>query len=140
MASSNPFLPLAWSIDQAEQNKCHVASCDCTDETFLPEVIEVAAIKAIELLDHNLRDNSMYLLFEWSPNARELQVALTDASKTQDAPEIVKLSLTKVTATDELRELIKFSLHDFLCSYPGFLRYSLVAAFHSTNRKNTELL
>ena len=140
MAFSNDLPHLEWLLEQNEAHRRFLSKSLVEDEPGLAKTVEAAAIKAIDLLDHNLRDDSMYLLFEWDAEAKRLQIALTDASKTQDAPDIVHLQLPNVIATDELRESIKFYLHDFLCSYPGFLRYSLVAAFHSSNRKETELL
>ena len=108
---------------------------------------EEAAKAAISLLAKNIQDDSLYLLFEWSSSANQLQIVVTDSTKSHDAPAIVLAAFhidlantSELTKTDTLEEQVKFWLHDYLSSYSEFLRYSLVAIFHASDRSKTELL
>ncbi len=138
-----------WSSRQIEHKTLHEMSVSETSENAVRESIEACVGKAIQLLAHNIQDDSLYLLFEWNPHTAELNVVVTDASKTRDAPESVScrfssLAVELARENDMQRkayiESIKFWLHDYLSTSTTFLGYSLVAIFHTDSRANSELL
>jgi hypothetical protein len=119
----------------------------------LKEALETCAAKAISLLDKNIQDDSLYVVFEWNATAAQLNIAVTDASKQLDSPDSVgadfpSLAQEIAAVTDSERaekieagvELVKFLLSDYLASCGAFFRYSLVAIFHSSNRSESVLL
>ena len=108
-----------------------------TKQVSLKDGLEACAAKAISLLNDNIQDESLYLLFEWNPQASSLNVVVTDASKQQNAPISVGADFEQ---TDTGTEQVKFLLSDYLASYSAFFRYSLVAIFHGSNRADTTLL
>ena len=124
-----------------------------TAHNSLKDELETCAAKAISLLDKNIQDDSLYLLFEWNARTAELNVVVTDAGKQQDSPfsvgahfpalqqEIQLLPVADQEAKIEtINEWIKFLLSDYLASCSAFFRYSLVAIFHSSTRSNSNLL
>jgi len=138
-----------WIIHQTENQIVHMTSVSDTSEKAVRQTIEACADKAIHLLRKNIQDNSLYLLFEWAPVEAKLNIVVTDASKTQDAPESVccvfsSLAIELARENEEQRqhylESVKFWLHDYLTTCSAFFSYSLVAIFHSSTRNTTELL
>lgn len=140
-----------WQTDSSPQGTRYVFT-DTAHKT-LKDTLETCAAKAISLLDKNIQDDSLYLLFEWNANTAELNIVVTNADKQQDSPfsvgahfttlhqEIQLLPLTERTAkTEATNELVKFLLSDYLASCSAFFRYSLVAIFHSSTRANSNLL
>jgi len=127
----------------------HTAVMTESTEQHVKDAIENCADKAIELLKNTVQDDSLYLLFEWDLSTASLTVVVTDASKTHDSTESVQCVFsgvqTKFSQADETQQLeyadtVKFWLHDYLTTCTAFFSYSLVAIFHSSTRKNTELL
>ncbi len=119
----------------------------------LKDALETCAAKAISLLDENIQDESLYLLFEWNTTRADLTIVVTDGRKQQDAD--IKVCTHFVQLQQELQslpeneqqekisatnELVKFLLSDYLASCSTFFRYSLVAIFHSSTRDNSQLL
>lgn len=138
-----------WTTHQTESGIVHSISISETSEKTVRHLIEASADKAIQLLKKNIQDDSLYLLFEWDANHAKLNIIVTDASKTQDAPESVccifsSLATELARESEEQRfeytESVKFWLHDYLTTCTAFFSYSLVAIFHSSTRNNTELL
>ena len=111
-----------------------------TAELSLKEGVEACAAKAISLLDKNIQDDSLYLLFEWNENTAELNIVVTDASKQQDSPFSVGAHFAAQEKSATTSELVRFLLSDYLASCSAFFRYSLVAIFHSSARENSNLL
>lgn len=138
-----------WTSRQFDNLTIHATSVSETSEKAVRHIIEACADKAIQLLENNIQDDSLYLLFEWNPQAAELSIVVTDASKTRDSPETVVCTFTSL-AIELAREnaeqrinyidSVKFWLHDYLSTCTAFFSYSLVAIFHSDSRGNSELL
>lgn len=140
---------LNWTTNQTGSRTIHSLSIFETSEKVVRQLIEASTDKAIHLLKKNIQDNSLYLLFEWDLNEAKLNIIVTDASKTQDAPESIccvfsSLAIELARESEEQRlnytESVKFWLHDYLTTCTAFFSYSLVAIFHSSSRNNTELL
>lgn len=114
----------------------------CGDAAQVPlkDALESCAAKAISLLDKNIQDDSLYLLFEWNPATTELNIVVTDANKQQDAPISVGARFEQLEQTSATTELVKFLLSDYLASCSAFFHYSLVAIFHSNSREHSTLL
>jgi hypothetical protein len=142
-----------WNI--ITDNKTTNHSCDflSRNNDELKLAIEACAGKAISLLKENIQDDSLYLMFEWSPGDSVLTVVLTDATKQQDACQKVvgvfselNQTLTQLTPsaraeqTQTTTELIQFWLYDYLTTCTEFFKYSLVAIFHSSSRSESQLL
>jgi hypothetical protein len=143
---------LNWTTSSTPTTIIHAASVADSAAASVKASVEAATDQAVALLKNNIQDDSLYLLFEWNADAAKLTILVTDASKTQDAPELVCCSfpmlaleasnsdargaLTSATSTDS----VKFWLHDYLTTCTAFFSYSLVAIFHSSTRSNTELL
>lgn len=134
-------------------NTVHTLSIVETNDALLEKAIEAGAEKIISLLDSNIRDDSLYLLFEWDPLAAQLSASITDASKQMDSPQRIicdfpglRENFARLNANQrdeqriDLSERIKFWLHDYLATCTAFFKYSLVAIFHADSRANTELL
>lgn len=131
-----------WQIQSAPGHTEYRASFAGRDKSALKQALETAARHAISLLDRNIREDSLYLLFEWNPSAAELAIVVTDAEKKRDGDCRVVAVLPEVQTapTPELDETIPFLLSDFLASYSPFFSYSLVAIFHQSTRAHTRLL
>jgi hypothetical protein len=143
----------SWQSQSTPGGTSYLGSFSGCDQPALKQALETCAAKAIGLLDKNIQEDSLYLLFEWNPIAAELRIVVTDAHKQHDGayrveahfPELLSL-LNTANATerneqiDALNESIKFLLSDFLASYSPFFSYSLVAIFHSSSRAETSLL
>lgn len=140
---------LTWTSHKDGNKTAYAISVSDTSEKAIRQIIEDCADKAIALLKQNIQDDSLYLLFEWYPQEAKLNIVVTDASKTQDAPISVTctfsslaLELARESEEQYLNyiESVKFWLHDYLSTCTGFFSYSLVAIFHSSSRTSTELL
>ena len=124
------------NINTITQQTNHIANFLSDEKDKLKLATEACAEKSIGLLADNIQDNSLYLLFEWNPAKSTLTVVLTDDTKQHDAPH----SVTGIFAGLSDSELIQFWLYDYLTTSTTFLKFSLVAIFHSSTRSNTQLL
>jgi hypothetical protein len=140
---------LIWNLQHTDNKTLHTTSVAETSENSVQHVLEACAEKAIHILNENILEDSLYLLFEWNPELARLNIVVTDASKTHDAPHSfcctfssLSTELARLTADqrENYTETIKFWLHDYLASCTAFFSYSLVAIFHCSSRENTELL
>jgi len=140
---------LIWNLQQTDNKTLYTTSVAETSDNDAQHIFEACAEKAIQMLNENILDDSLYLLFEWNTDQASLNIVVTDASKTHDAPHsfcctFSSLAIELARLTEDQREsyteTIKFWLHDYLASCTAFFSYSLVAIFHSNSRKNTELL
>jgi hypothetical protein len=143
-AMNNPVKSPAWQSQSSQSGTCYFARFDDCGPSDLKPALEICAAKAVSLLDHNIREDSLYLLFAWNPQAAELRIDVTDALKQQDGAFVVQAQfpqlLSPADSAGSLSENIKFLLSDFLASYSPFFSYSLVAIFHSSSRDETCLL
>jgi hypothetical protein len=138
---------LNWTTTVTPNTRIHSISELGIEESTLRKTIEACTDKSIDLLKTNIQDDSLYLLFEWNEESTTLNIAVTDATKQNDAPALVSctfphLALALVNEEQKAAntESIKFWLHDYLTTCAAFFSYSLVAIFHSSTRNNTELL
>jgi hypothetical protein len=132
-----------WHSQPAANQTIYTSRFTGSDQPALKHALETCATKAVGLLELNIEQDSLYLLFEWNPLAAMLTIVVTDADKTRDSAYKVQASFPDLlpASTDEsLPDTIKFLLSDFLASYSPFFSYSLVAIFHSSNRQETSLL
>ncbi len=142
-----------WNTVTDKNKTIHTGHFLSTTNDELKLDLEACAGKAISLLKENIQDESLYLMFEWSPSNSILTVVLTDATKQQDACQSVvgifsalNLKLNQLTQlayveqTQTHTELIRFWLYDYLTTCTEFFKYSLVAIFHSGSRNESELL
>lgn len=142
-----------WHINTINNKTNHTTEFLSAERANLKLAVEACAGKAISLLEDNIQDESLYLLFEWGPARSTLTVVLTDASKQKDAPHCVigvfseletRISQlhqpARIEQTHADSELIKFWLFDYLTTCTAFFKFSLVAIFHSSSRDNSELL
>lgn len=136
-----------WNTTQSNNQILHSVRVSETTELQVRKTIEACADKAIGLLENNILDDSLYLLFEWNSQDAILNIVVTDAAKNHDAPEVVNCTFAQLA--NELKtleqsktysEAVQFWLHDYLTTCTAFFHYSLVAIFHSSTRSNTELL
>jgi len=138
---------LTWNSVQTLNTTVHATSEFDTAENTLRKTVEACTDKAISLLNNNIQNDSLYLLFEWNIELAELIILVTNAAKNHDAPESVyctfpnlALELIRQEQRTKHTESIKFWLHDYLTTCTAFFSYSLVAIFHHSNRNNSELL
>lgn len=138
---------LNWTKTPTESTTHYHALVADTDDKALKQAIEAAADKAVSLLNSNIQDDSLYVLFEWDSELARLNICVTDASKRVDAPESVSCTFSNLApllnnpeARNNYTETVKFWLHDYLTTCTAFFSFSLVAIFHSSTRSNTELL
>ncbi len=127
-----------WQTRSSAQGT-HYTLADTTSLS-LKDGLETCAAKAISLLDKNIQDDSLYLLFEWNENTSELNIVVTDANKQLDSPFSVGAHFNAQEKSAATTDLIKFLLSDYLASCSAFFRYSLVAIFHASDRKHSNLL
>lgn len=138
---------LNWTINTELNSTIYSTSETGSDQQSLRTSLEACADKAIGLLNTNIQDDSLYLLFEWNETLATLNIVVTDATKQNDAPQTVSCEFPNVAQLQvdpdqrvANTDSIKFWLHDYLTTCTAFFSYSLVAIFHSSTRKNTELL
>lgn len=140
---------LTWKTNTTNDRITYTAVVTDKTDYQVKSAIEKSADKAISLLKNNIQDDSLYLLFEWNTNASSLNIVVTDSSKTNDSNESVNCVFSGIkdefANADEAQQLayadtVKFWLHDYLTTCTAFFSYSLVAIFHSSTRKHTELL
>ena len=138
---------LNWTTTKTLNNTLHSATELASEENILRKAIEACADKAISLLNTNIQDDSLYLLFEWNEALAKLSVVVTDSTKKNDSQESVhctfaNLAQSNINQTQSTAHTaaIKFWLHDYLTTCAAFFNYSLVAIFHNNQRSNTELL
>jgi len=132
----------------------HCAEFDGTSDEQVESAVHACIDKMSTLLDKNVHDDSMFLLFEWDVVYSILTIAVTDSAKQKDSSDVVKCSFTAIDSkmrvvesseareskVNELVENIQFWIKDYLPTCTTFLRYSLVATFHRESRENSLLL
>jgi hypothetical protein len=82
------------------------------------------------------------MLFEWDEDNASLSIVVSDAKKAHDSPQMVKCCFKALSENmpSDYAENIHFWIRDYLTTCAGFMRYSLVAAFHTGNRNACTLL
>lgn len=137
---------LIWTPSTAHGRTSHNSVVVETSDTIVRESVEACAETAINMLNDNIQDDSLYLIFEWNLIEAELVISVTDSTKTKDAPHSHRCVFSgvakglKTENQQDYADQVKFWLHDYLSTYAPFFQYSLVAIFHSSTRSQTELL
>jgi hypothetical protein len=107
-------------------------------------VVLACADQAFSLFDDNVKDESMYCLFDWNFGQQELTISITDPSKSRSAKHIVQLTLENYDAylsdKHEQQEQIQLWLHNHLTTSAEFFQYSLVAAITADGNTRDSIL
>lgn len=126
-------------------------------EEDLVKLYIVACIdKSIALLTKNITEMSLYYLCEWDMRCSTLTIVITDETKSIDSKNIVKCSFNHANkkfhkvgcssfiewenAMNSYAGIVRNGIRDYLMTCPEFMNYSLVAIFHSRDRRSAELL
>ena len=141
-----------------DDTECIVVFSECCENAnaLIRSAIGSCIDKSVELLETNIKDDSMYLLFEWDAIHSILTIVVTNESKECDSSYVVKcgfpaldkeMNLLQEKSTDDweskvndFSSTVMYWITDYLTTCPGFLNYSLVAAFHSKSRGACKLL
>jgi hypothetical protein len=150
-----------WVVDHNESPsnanlKGHSAQCvvhRAHSQGFTESELNSAVIhcidKAVSLLSENISDESRYFLFEWDASHSCLSVVVTDDTKKKDESQVVTMQLndwSKMNSDDpsfvreHFSEILREWIHNYLTTCGGFMKYSLIAIFHSDTRNKTVLL
>ena len=118
------------------------ASSSCSSESGLQASIDCALQRAIELMAVNVRDESRYFICEWNAEKNLLSIVVTDESKRVESPVTLELLLTGIAEMHQEKrlDLLKFWMTDYLSSSSDFLRFSVIAIFHTGDRSRGTLL
>lgn len=137
-------------------NTIHHAECSDSSDTLIGSAIEQCVNKTMDFLPSNVIDDSRYLMFEWDTLNSTLSIAVTDQSKENDSPDVVKcvmsglaLEMQKIREnspndweekSNEHASEIKYCINNCITTASEFLRYSLIAAFHTGSRNKSILV
>ncbi|MFT7245652.1 MAG: hypothetical protein ACI82A_003023 [Candidatus Azotimanducaceae bacterium] len=122
-------------VADAQESTGHMSECIAQDEGSVRLALGECVEKSISLLQANINDESLYLLFEWCASSSVLSIVVTDSSKKSDSPHIVKCTFTNLETED-----VQYWLRDYFTTCASFMKYSLVAAFHCDKRSQSTLL
>ena len=130
---------LSWeknkSTDECSESIVYYSDYAGTEESGIRLALAECIEKSISLLHTNIKDESLYLLFEWCAASSVLSIVVTDSTKKIDSPHVVKCGLSRLESED-----LQYWLGDYFTTCESFMRYSLVAAFHSQTRVESVLL
>lgn len=151
--AANPFETL---LGEDTEYTVHFADCEEVLDEKVQSAINAGIEKSVGLLELNLRDDSMYLLFEWDVVYSTLTIVVTDESKEKDSGHVIKCSFPELDRemntvsedTDNAWESrvnahakqVEFWIRDYLTTCTPFLNYSLIAAFHCESRDTIKLI
>jgi len=118
------------------------AEASVTDEQDLQLAVDEAIEYGVQLMATNVRDKSRYFICEWNTLELRLNIVVTDESKTEESPIALELSLPGMADMDRQKstELIQFWITDYLSTCSAFLRFSVIALFHTGDRTRGTLL
>jgi len=123
------------SPGECSESIVHHAEYAGTEEPGIRLALAECVEKSISLLATNINDESLYLLFEWCAAESVLSVVVTDSTKKIDSPQVVTCCFPRLESED-----LRYWLGDYFTTCESFMRYSLVAAFHSQTRAASALL
>ena len=123
------------SPGECSESIVHHAEYAGTEEPGIRLALAECVEKSISLLHTNINDESLYLLFEWCAASSVLSVVVTDSTKKIDSPQVGTCSFSRLESED-----LQYWLGDYFTTCESFMRYSLVAAFHSQTRAASALL
>lgn len=122
-----------WTQEESNDGKVlHQAiSAGNTQELIKISVLGCADY-AFSLFDDNVKDESMYCLFDWNFSMQTLTISVSGPSKTVLSKHVVQLKLESYDAylidQEDQQEQIQLWLHNHLTTSAEFLEYSLVAS------------
>lgn len=122
-----------WTQEESNDGKVlHKAiSRENTQDTIKVSVL-ACADQAFSLFDDNVKNESMYCLFDWNYALQTLTISITEPSKTVSSKHIVQLKLENfddyLNDKEDQQEQIQLWLHNHLTTSAEFLQYSLVAS------------
>ena len=116
-----------------------VADAPNNNGPMIKQAIGEAIEKASSLLDANIDDESLFLMFEWDETQPCLTIAVTDDTKAKTSPDVVRCSFATLDEQYDTQQ-IQLLVKDYLSTCKQFLRFSLVAMFNTGSRENCELL
>jgi len=137
---------------------CTVYHAECSNSAnkSVVSAIDQCIDKALDLLSINVVDESRYLMFEWDKAHSTLTIAVTDHTKANDSEHVVRCIMSGLyKEMQSIRDLspsdcdekmnaysfdVKYSINNYLTTCSEFLRYSLIAAFHSDSRDKSILV
>lgn len=117
----------------------HQCSVEGSTEREAQQAVDACIDKACALLEHSIQDDSRYLLFGWDADTSTLTIVVTDDQKQQDSRDLVKCHFIG----EHVRlnpEDMQYWIKEYLSICTQFLRYSLIAAFHTGSRASCTLL
>ena len=148
--------PLEAADDVKKEPVVYFAEFDEQSDDKIELAVQACIDKAIGFLLENVVDESRYLLFEWDVVSSTLTIVVTDDLRENDSRYVVKClmsaldrKMNAMTGEDkavcekkaiEYASTIKYWVKDYLTTSSEFLKYSLVAVFHSKTRDKVELL
>jgi len=123
-------------------------------DKLIERAVQACIEKAVSFIPDNVTNESRYFLFEWDVVCSTLTIVVTDDSKENDSKIVVKCLMSVLDEntntnksesawsdkTAEYAQLVKYWIKDYLTTCSDFMKFSLVAVFHSESRENTELL
>lgn len=122
-----------WTQENSSEGKIlHKAVSAANTQESIKVSVLACADKAFSLFDANVKDESMYCLFNWDFAQQALTINVTDPSKTVLADQSVQLVLENyaayLTDKEDQQEQVQLWLHNHLTTSAEFLQFSLVAA------------
>lgn len=142
----NPF----WADDKAAAEcRFHYAESSATEEEVVKDDMEAALEKAMELLNGNVKNESLYFMVEWDRPSSTLRLAVTNDRKAQDAADVVtcrfeslnrQLQAEGPDSVAACSDRVKFWAKDYLSTCTEFMNYSLVALYTDTSRNETSIV
>lgn len=148
--------PLAAAVGDNAQHVIYLAEVESQSDEMVKSALESSIEKSVGFLSKNVKDESRYMLFEWDVACSMLTIVVTDDAKKVDSPIVVKCSFSGLDGAlkvakakseaewerqvNDHAENVNYWLKDYLTTCPGFMNYSLVAAFHCKDRSSCVLL
>ncbi len=117
----------------------HSLEADGSSDALIKQAIAQTIEKASALLDRNIDDQSLFMMFEWDAQSESLTIAVSDDTKKKTSSDLVRCCFVKLDSKYDTQQ-VKLLSKDYLSTCKQFLRYSLVAMFHTGSREHCELL
>jgi len=122
----------------------HQAVSAANTQESLKVAVLACADYAFSMFDDNVKDESMYCLFDWDFSQQTLTISITDPSKTVFSKHLVQLTLENYAAylveKEDQQEQIQLWLHNHLTTSAEFLQFSLVAAIIADGDSSNSVL
>jgi len=135
--------PIDAEVGSENEHVVYLAEFDEQSDEAIALAVQACMDKAIGFLSDNVDDESRYFLFEWNVACSTLTIVVTDDSRENDSQYVVKCLMSALDddkKSIEYVSMIKYEIKDYLTTSSEFLKYSLVAVFHSGSRGKVDLL